>query len=247
MKTFIISLKKDNDKRAVLLSQCKALNFNVQLFDAIDGTVLDQAFMKQNVDNYPECGLTPGVIGCALSHQAIYKKMIAENLPIALILEDDARISLRTLEVLKKLNAADNNNNRVYLLTPPEYYCPEKRFLLSANIEFYRVSAACSTAGYVLTLEAAKKLITINTPIKWEADSWAMFNFIHDLEIYCLIPPVIADGDIDKQASTLEYQRSLNLDERRRVRHQLKREASHYQFRRLRRIFRKKVQREVRY
>ncbi|MEG3133880.1 glycosyltransferase family 25 protein [Rouxiella sp. T17] len=208
MKTYVISLENDFDKRAVLLSQCKELGLEVELFYAIEGAALELSYINRNVDNYPDCRMTLGVIGCALSHLAIYKKMIDGNLPMALILEDDARISTRTLEVLKELETTYNNNERVYLLTPPEHYCPTKSISVSPHLSFYRVSTACSTAGYVVTLQAAKKLININMPIKWEADSWAMFSFVHDLEIYCLVPPVIADGDIDKRASTLEVERA---------------------------------------
>jgi glycosyl transferase family 25 len=119
-------------------------------------------------------------------------------------MKDDALIDANIIDVLKRIESVSDNKARVYLLTPPEYYCPTKKASLGNYVTFYRLSEACSTAGYGVTQQAAKALIHINTPLRWEADCGGMFNLLYGLEILSLIPPAITDGDTDKEGSGLE-------------------------------------------
>lgn len=42
-------------------------------------------------------------------------------------MKDDALIDANIIDVLKRIESVSDNKARVYLLTPPEYYCPTKR------------------------------------------------------------------------------------------------------------------------
>ncbi|MGA8122004.1 hypothetical protein [Rouxiella badensis] len=162
-------------------------------------------------------------------------------------MKDDALIDTNIIDVLKRIESVSDNKARVYLLTPPEYYCPTKKASLGNYVTFYCVSEACSTAGYGVTQQATKALIHINTPLSWEADCWGMFNLLYGLEILSLIPPAITDGDTDKEGSGLEQQRAVRAVERAAIRCRLKRQEKGYPFRRARRVLRKKFQKELSY
>lgn len=99
----IINLKRRPDKLDRMLSRMKALGldkiFRIEIFEAIDGRVIDQDWMDKNqikiqpnyFDPFRHRGMTVGEIGCALSHQGVWDKIANdETIQSALILEDDA-------------------------------------------------------------------------------------------------------------------------------------------------------------
>ncbi|WP_407217287.1 glycosyltransferase family 25 protein [Enterobacter hormaechei] len=88
MRTFIINLKHSLERRAKMESQLLKLNIAHEFIEAIDGRKMAEAERK-NVTREVNYAFLPGEVGCALSHQEIYKKIIYENIDAALILEDD--------------------------------------------------------------------------------------------------------------------------------------------------------------
>lgn len=108
-KIFIVNLPRRTDRRIEMESRLDALELAPELrekfefFPAVDGSQIDEAFMKQG--NYGvwegwQASELPvhfyhrdvrnGEIGCALSHVNIWKKVVEEDLDEVLILEDDA-------------------------------------------------------------------------------------------------------------------------------------------------------------
>lgn len=88
--TFIVNLKDNVDRRNAIKNQLDKSNFNYQFIEAVKGADLTDEQIKSKVQDYPNCLLTKGEIGCAISHINIYKKMIDEGIEYALVLEDDA-------------------------------------------------------------------------------------------------------------------------------------------------------------
>ena len=93
IKTYVIGLEKRFDRKAAIQSNFRELNY--EYYNAINGDELNLQKLIQdgvisNCIKSPLTGImTKGVIGCALSHLNVWKK-IAEEDEIALILEDDA-------------------------------------------------------------------------------------------------------------------------------------------------------------
>jgi hypothetical protein len=81
------------------LSSCQRYNWNVNLFDAINGYTLDQSIWRDQGLAYPQksknnkkgIGDLPGAQGCFLSHYTLWNCCIELNQPI-IVLEDDAEI-----------------------------------------------------------------------------------------------------------------------------------------------------------
>ena len=117
IKTYIIGLKDRFDRRTALNSNFK--EFDYEYYDAVKGEELDiQKLIQDNVISdcikSPLTGImTKGVIGCALSHLNVWKKIIDEGHDTALILEDDVFLDthINTLnsafDNIKKLNGWD--------------------------------------------------------------------------------------------------------------------------------------------
>ena len=93
IKTYVIGLEKRLDRKVSIQRNFKDLNY--EYYNAINGDGLNIQKLVQdgvisNCIKSPLTGImTKGVIGCALSHLNVWKKIVNEN-EIALILEDDA-------------------------------------------------------------------------------------------------------------------------------------------------------------
>jgi glycosyl transferase family 25 len=97
MHTIIINLARATERRATMERQCAALGLIPEFLDATDGRALsdaDRALVdhaaRKRITPYP---LSDNEIGCALSHRRAMQRIIDNNWPMAVIIEDDARLS----------------------------------------------------------------------------------------------------------------------------------------------------------
>jgi len=78
---------------------------NFEFVDAVDGRALtnDQLSKYSSEASIRACGreLSPGEIGCALSHLGIYHKIVDDGFEEAVIFEDDSIINEDFLPILK--------------------------------------------------------------------------------------------------------------------------------------------------
>ncbi len=105
--------------------------------------------------------LTPGCLGCALSHISVWQHMVKHNIPWALIMEDDTHLNFhfksRFASHLKRL---PRGWDMVYLSLTDN---PDKQLLtIIGNNKFKKLGrdgrVMTGLHGYLLSLEGAKKL-----------------------------------------------------------------------------------------
>ena len=96
LKTFVINLERRKDRLQFVKEQLDQLGIDFDRISAIDGNTLTA--QQENIVNQQKFALeckrqvVKGEIGCALSHRAVWQKMVEENIPYALILEDDVKL-----------------------------------------------------------------------------------------------------------------------------------------------------------
>ena len=221
MKTFIVNLEKDTAKKEKILGQTEKLNLKAEIIPAVYGKALSKKDLKNLVYDYPNCALTLGEIGCALSHLNIYNKMIKEDIPIAFILEDDAIISKDVIPMLDFLKKSDEKSKpNVYLLSYMIDYLPfAKKTTPVGNM--YKIYRSYCTLAYVMNKEAAKRISQLQTPIKFEADMWESFRFISGINVYGIIPHLVYEEDINKEFSSIQAERSTLSKKRKKFRTKL--------------------------
>ncbi|WP_426577120.1 glycosyltransferase family 25 protein [Xenorhabdus stockiae] len=241
MKIFVINLKSNSERRLTIQQQADALNLDIEFIDAVYGIQLSDDEISQLVYDYPECRLTKGEIGCALSHLFIYKKIISENISCALVLEDDAVLSNNIKRVISDIKRVDNiRKPNVYLLSKVEKYIENKK-IKSSSFNIHKAYEASGTHGYLVNKTAAKKLLNELKPIKYEADMWGIFIFRNFINVYCVVPHIIDTSDQNKFDSLIEKERLSLREERQSYRHKLKKQEPKYQFYRLKDLFLKKI------
>ena len=150
--------------------------------------------------------LKKGEIGCSLSHMKIYKRMMDENIPIALVLEDDAVLLDELVPAMADIEQYDDANKpNVYILTAIERYYPMIKKKMGSTT-LYKVHRTCYTHGYIINNAAARKLYEHFYPVWMVADSWEVFKLIAGIKIYGTIPYVIDNNDFNKAQSVIFHE-----------------------------------------
>ena len=113
--------------------------------------------------------ITPGAIGCALSHIKIYKKMIEENIPYAIVFEDDCGIKVNSQKfwkILSSLNIPQSTD--IFLMDGGIYDYDEQNY---DGGDVARVFYFWGFDFYLITLEGAKKAVKYLQPIRYHIDN----------------------------------------------------------------------------
>ena len=98
MKTFLINLDREKARLSATDAQLKRLRIDYERIPAVYGKTLPADVLHDAVDHFRWwCAIgwpvSPGQIGCAMSHYAIYRRMMYENIPVACVFEDDVLLA----------------------------------------------------------------------------------------------------------------------------------------------------------
>lgn len=194
-RCFVVNLENAVDRRKDISNQLENLNMEYEIFSAVNGRALPEEYIDSIYDKNKAISkayhdLLLPEMGCALSHIGIYKKMIEQDIPYALILEDDALLGQDVPEVLDLLSKKiDKTDSHVVLLSYARRYINSK--IANVNDQFklaqiYR--GVGGTHGYFLTNAAAKSLVNYLLPLWVVADKWEYFQNNKVAQIDALLP-----------------------------------------------------------
>ena len=164
--------------------------------------------------------LSLGAIGCALSHSEAQRRIVEQQLPVAVILEDDLLLpdDFGTLLAgIESVMEPDGLTLLFWLSNEIQPFRQQTKIELSGE-RTLAISAdperLLSAVGYVLTSSVAARLVELNRPVRVTADSWGYFYANRAVaEIGCLIPSPITLANFP---SDIRYgrQRGLRLVKR---------------------------------
>lgn len=187
MRTFVISLLSAVERREKIKKQLDDLGIPFEFVDAVKGVDFydnPEYFNRTASMKYEKRLMNPGEIGCALSHQKIYRKMIEEDLPYVLIFEDDAVLSPDIVKVLPELEKNIKPNQLITMakcdLTLKKQDIPLTEIYNLSKPYMVKYGSMAQTPGYLITKEAAAKILEINFPVYIPADSWGRYRKIID-------------------------------------------------------------------
>lgn len=95
LNIYIVSLKQDVEKRSTISKKLEEFGLKFRFIDAVHGKEISDdvlsSLRNKSVGGILERGYsaTAGEIGCTLSHQKAYQKLLDSNLNWACVLEDD--------------------------------------------------------------------------------------------------------------------------------------------------------------
>jgi glycosyl transferase, family 25 len=196
---FVISLK-NSARRSHIIKEFSKIDLDFEFIDAVEGKTLklkeDPRINYEKVSKYPSW-LTPGMIGCSLSHINCYERIISENLDFALIFEDDIcfHSDIKELIFCVKQNSFPSEVTMFYYQSFDEIILENdklKKITARFSItELKKEQTLISTAGYMIGREAALKMRNYLLPVHTGPDSWKEFcdnNLIKKINVIYPMP-----------------------------------------------------------
>lgn len=106
---FVINLAHDAERRGHMDKQLAKVGFSAEFIPAVNGRALSdidwQAYDKAKALRIYGVEMMGTEIGCTLSHYRLYERIVRDNIPVALIMEDDIEISPNLPRILEDLLA----------------------------------------------------------------------------------------------------------------------------------------------
>jgi glycosyl transferase family 25 len=124
--------------------------------------------------------LNPGQIGCAMSHLAIYRRMIEQDLDCALVFEDDVVLPADIHRILLAIAPTLRNGELIQLNNWKDGECLLSLASMSeiAGLSLYlplNETDLGSSCAYLIDRRAAEKILQLNFPVRVPADCWEYF------------------------------------------------------------------------
>ncbi len=196
-KIFVVNLESSADRREFIGSQLAKLDLLYEIFPAVDGRKVPQEELDEYYDGKAAAALfgrelTRGEIGCSWSHLNIYRWMVDNRIPEALILEDDVILNQDMKEILERRDQFPSDWELVFLSYNNAVSSVWDRLPIYDKYKLVKfVEHPNWTSGYLIKLSGAQKLLAAGYPIRMPAD-WLTGNRIGlDVRIYGIKPVVI--------------------------------------------------------
>lgn len=193
MKIFFVNLARRPERRAFMERQFDALGLKVERVEGVDGRAMPAAEREKTLSRFRWwCAngyrARDGEIGAALTHQSIYRRMVAEEIPCACILEDDVTLDPRFSEMMAACEnfVTGTPAAKVLILTP----YGQRKNNGEGEPSFVPVADAALAGGYVLGNEAARRLLRVNTPLHTTIDNWGRLCRLGGIGLYDASPVV---------------------------------------------------------
>jgi glycosyl transferase family 25 len=180
--------------------QLRKLNLKFEIIRAVDGRNIPdcdlKCYSRQDAVKCAGRELSPGEIGCALSHAKMWERLVEENLNEVLILEDDVVVGETFTRILDLRHKFPGDWELVNFMTSA------KQIPFGAPIyDIYRVCRfkghANGACAYLLGRAGAGKLLSHVYPIRWAADGMTGRTYITGLVSYGIDPKVMALGNFE--------------------------------------------------
>jgi len=99
-QTAVINLARHTSRRANVTQELSSHNISFSFIDAVDGTNLTNSELSRNATALARWFMTPGMIGCFLSHRRCWEKCVRSGKPL-LVFEDDVVLDEKFGDVAK--------------------------------------------------------------------------------------------------------------------------------------------------
>ncbi|MDX3774630.1 glycosyltransferase family 25 protein [Chromatiaceae bacterium AAb-1] len=191
---FIINLDSSPERYQSASKQLAELDLSAERFSGVYGKNLsaeqvDACYDRTLNKSKFRRPLSPGEIGCYLSHRALWQKMVDDNIPVAVILEDDIEISAGFVQALQQLSRLSNWD--MIKISDDRNGQGEQRLKLDDTYTLvnFRKVPNCTTA-YAITLQGAKKLLSRKKFFR-PVDVDLQFYPELDFTVYSILPYVV--------------------------------------------------------
>jgi glycosyl transferase family 25 len=182
MRAYVINLARSRDRRAHITAQLQKTGMDYEIVTAVDGRELDlddTSIIDPAIFELTQ--FRAGTCGAALSHQSIYRKIIADDLDNALVLEDDVTVP-EDLASLAEALADELTGAELALLSYDDWggcqLSSEGLVQLPGGRQLalpIDITKPRSGGAYVITREACERMVKTFPPVRVNPDDWWFF------------------------------------------------------------------------
>lgn len=203
MQIFVINLENDHARRDWISQQFDKLGIPFEFYQGVDGRALTPADLATSYDakwarRHIGKSMSPGEIGCALSHIGVYQEIVRRQLPYALVLEDDATLPHDLAEVMEAIKPLISANQPEVILgscgSKVKVSPPVK---LAGKYQLHECSPTGIACAYVVNSIAAKSLASRLHPVRNLADCWKWLHLHRVVNFKLIQPPLIRPNVVD--------------------------------------------------
>lgn len=184
IKTYVINLKESVERRESVLAETRKYScLDLELVEAVNGNKLSEVEINKRFDckKFIYRGgrlVFRGEIGCTLSHQECYRRLLESEDDIALILEDDVcflvpeHVEFLLQEITRKMS---REIPCIVTLTRHRVYWTKEVDKIG-EYSLYRIREANGTCAYLINKKAAGKILSMNNKPYYVADDFLLMN-----------------------------------------------------------------------
>jgi glycosyl transferase, family 25 len=203
---YVINLARSPERLAHMKAELAKAGVDYEIIRGVDGRDLD-LHDPATVDPslFARSSFPAGMAGCALSHLSTYQKILADGREAALVLEDDVTLP-PDLGSLADAVAGHLSGAEVVLLNYDSKHTCKMSLEGSVHLPSARqlvlpidVRQPASSAAYLITLEACKRMSESVLPVRASPDDWWFFYREGALDrVRCVMPlPVVKSPEFE--------------------------------------------------
>lgn len=229
---FVINLDRSSARLEAVSAECAREGVPFTRLKAVDGSTLTKRELGSRVTAQCRQLCTPSTIGCALSHMKVWDTVVAQDLDMAVVMEDDVKLVPGFAAKLRAILADMPADCDVLLLgcgglcSSSPYSVPEayQKTLVSLTVPFllrqYRKTTSAGphrifvpelftgTHCYVVTRRGARRLQALH-PRAWFHVDIAMAS-LHGLNVYAADPALATQRADDSTIANFHFPMTLN-------------------------------------
>lgn len=198
MNYVVISDKNNIERRALVATELKKVQLEPRFVDAVMGKHMTAEELKRSVLGGGDW-LLPGEIGCALSHLKVYKSLLESPKNSVLILEDDIQFaSTMTYSLLEELYTFVDEQQEPTVLCLYDNAAHLGKVIKSFDgFSLYEAVKVVCTHAYIINRAAAKKILAIQSPLRWPMDLFEYYYKLNCCRLYCVSPALITQKVVE--------------------------------------------------
>lgn len=214
-KAFIIHLRRATARQPHVEKLAAAFPGPVEVVDAVDGSLLcataqaDMYVRNLHRPSYP-FDLRPAEIGCFLSHRLCWQKIVDQNLPFALVFEDDAL--LETDIATEAMHLAETHIAQSGYIQFPVRPTGDKAPVVarSRDVRLMRPGVVpLRLSGQMISRSAAQALLRLTNVFDRPIDTFLQMFWLTDIRPLLVEPSGLSDCTQEAGGSTISQRKPL--------------------------------------
>lgn len=204
MHAYVINLARSPERRTHITAELRKAKVDYEIVAGVDGLDLDlhdQTTIDPSL--FSRSSWPAGMAGCALSHLRVYQRIVDDGLDAALVLEDDVTLPPELGGLADALADLVTGAELVLLNYDSKDTCTMSREG-AIDLPFSRrlvlpidIRQLGSSAAYLITQEAAKRMLKSVLPVRVSPDDWWYYYRDGALDrVRCVVPLPISKSPI---------------------------------------------------